>query len=218
MLRTGGLFLGCIFIGFFFFFFGRWMLIRMAVGPLISPEAISHFSLFTAPTDSLNGKIATYSGSVYFLSRVADKPAPVSSLLPLQQGEEVIASATGLMSFTFGSATASLENNTDIAIIQTLPADMVFEEKSGTAVFQNVLEKAPMSIRGLDLLLRLTQPQTKVVVSVDTKKEKVTFQVESGEVTVAYNDTSYTSHVLKAANGTIGTFDNNTKKLLLQNY
>lgn len=218
MLRNVGLFLGFVCLGLSLFFFGRWVLIRMAVGPLISPEAISHFSLDTAPTDSLNGKIATYSGSVYFLSRVADKPSPIMSLLTLQQGEEVIASKSGLMSFYFGSASASLENNTDIAIIQTLPADMVFAEKTGTAVFQNSQEKAPVSIRGLDLLLRLTKPQTKVSVTVDTKKENVTFRVESGEVTAAYNDTNYVSHVLQEEEGTVGIFDNNTKKLLLENY
>lgn len=174
---------------------------------IILPKSL--FSLETAPTDSLIGKIATLSGKVAWQSRVAPVAILISVPVELQQGEEVDTYEDGSATINFTQfGTISLSSNTQVNLIQTLPENFVINQKQGTAIYTKTGE-TPTSVVVLDLLVNINSGQNKILVNADTAK--ITINVITGSTTVAFNDTDNKTTVVLLNSGDEYSFNNNTK-------
>jgi hypothetical protein len=126
-----------------------------------TPTAISvtkntpTFSIENAPSQSLKGEITTMSGEVDWQGRTATVSSQINSPQAVQQGENLTTGASGSLTLTFpNSCTINYSKNTEIDIIQTLPANVVFSQVSGTGEFI-VNGSYPISIRVSSLLTEL---------------------------------------------------------------
>ena len=154
------------------------------------------FSLEKAPSRSLVASIASLSGDVEWISRTATEPARLSSLKLLQQGEEIQTGKNGSISVVLQhKGVFTLSANTDVALVQTLPMNIVISQTSGTVVYTRK-DTSPFSVRAGDLLINILSGTTDVYV--DTKNKKVIATVRSGSITAAYTDTDNVSEILTA--------------------
>ncbi len=175
-----------------------------------SQVAQTNFSIDQAPKDAIRGEIATYSGTVNFQSRTATEPARLTGIVPIQQGESLVTGDDGSISVnfpSFGSVTLGLKSGIDV--IQTLPVDFVFNQASGSGVYQNT-GSSPFSIRGLHLLVTLASGSA--TVAVDQKTHLVTVLSKTSPLTLAFNDNQYISHVLNLVIGVKYTFDDDNRQ------
>ncbi len=180
---------------------------------IISPVRTS-FSLEKAPRDTLVGSIASLSGGVSWQSRVADTPSPIMHPHPLQQGENVVTGNSGAAIITFPTVfTATMSANAQLNIIQTLPASVVVQQTQGQVIYKKT-GSVPLSVRGLDLLLLLTDGQAEV--AVDSVASRIGVIVKTGSVTAAYTNTQNISKIITIFQGQQLLFDDNTKKAILE--
>lgn len=178
----------------------------------LSPLSTSHFSLYNPPGDSLTGNIATLSGKILWQSRIATEGAQITSVRKLQQGEEISTGDDGKITIEFpGVGIANLEKDTDIAIIQTLPADLILQEKNGTAIFSKTNSNIPLSVRALDLLVNAQLG--KFSINVDKDKSLVEVSVEEGSINLAYTDNQNVTQIISLSNGKGVIFNNKTKRV-----
>ncbi len=190
-------------IGAFFFLSKQQM-------QLLSPLSITQFSLEKAPNQSLVGTIATMSGDTWWQSRTADTPTPITKPRKIQQGESLQTGSTGEITMQFPAVVSvDIAKNSSISIIQTLPANIVLEQTSGSITYTSLGIKTPISIRAFDLLITVTTGQ--IHVGVDEKNQTVRLVVINGSTTIAYTDTINTTIENTLTSGQTITFYDNSK-------
>src|ERR1035437_8201592 len=174
---------------------------------IILPKSL--FSIETAPTNSLVGEIASLSGKVAWQSRVAPVALLINSTVKLQQGEEIDTYNNGSANINFPTfGTIFLSPNTQVNFIQTLPENFVVNQKQGTAIYTKTGEN-PSSVIALDLLININSGESKILVDKDTAK--ITITVETGSLTVAFNDTDNNTNVITLNSGDEYIFNDNTR-------
>jgi len=176
---------------------------------IVTPQPISNFSLENAPSESLRGQITEMKGSVDWQGRTATGAAKIFTPITVQQGENLITEGGGSLTLVFPSAcTINFSEKTELDIIQTLPADIVFSQVSGVAEYLNT-GSYPVDIRTSTLLTELNGDAT---ISRNPQKPVVTVFVKSGSAVVAYNDLKYISHEVTINAGKTFTFNYGTRK------
>ncbi len=179
-----------------------------------TPDIATNFSIEEAPSESLKGVITKLEGDVKILGRTATEEA--SLLNPnskAQQGENYITGEDGSLSIVFEDILEiDIQNNSEVDIIQTLPAGIVFSQVNGESTYQK-LGNYPVTIRTSYLL---TEIDGEVDIKRDSEKYLVMVSVNSGTATFAYNDEDYISHVIKAEAGQTYTFNYDTRQGVLE--
>lgn len=174
--------------------------------PIDEPTA---FSLENAPAESVRGKIATFSGTVNWQSRTATEAARLRQAGGVQQGESLTTGDDGAAAVEFANfGSVTMGQKTGVDIIQTLPADLVFEVASGSAEFTS-FGAAPFSVRGRHLLVTITNGSVRV--STNEVNHTVTVETTDSPVVVAYNDRQFNSHVLNLGKNQTFSFDDDRR-------
>jgi hypothetical protein len=174
-----------------------------------TPVITTKFSLANAPQDSLKGEIASVSGSVNWLSRVAKKPVLLTSKHSIQQGEELGTGKNGNAIVTIQHTTAVLLSaNSHINFIQILPINMVIAQDKGSVIYENVGSNA-LTVNTLDLITAINRSW--VQISVDPVAKSVTVTVQKGSITVGYEDLQNTSNVVTVDAGKEFVFDDTSR-------
>lgn len=165
----------------------------------------SKYSLQKAPSDSLQGTIASMSGTVDWLSRTANKTIQLRTPRAIQQGEEISTGVNGNVVVRIqNEASLLLYPNTHVSIIQLLPQNLVFVQDKGSVHYENTLQ-VPVSVKSLDLVTIITNGF--VTLTVDPKKQTVSVTVEKGIVREGYKDLQNTSNVVTVNPGQTFLFD-----------
>ncbi len=179
------------------------------VSTLSNSELTTKFSLNNAPTNSLKGKIASMSGTVNWLSRVAKKPVQLRFPRSVQQGEELGTAKNGSAAIVIQNAEAILLSpNSHVNFIQLLPINLVIAQDKGMVVYQNTGQSA-MSIDTLDLITTVNKGGAKILV--DPITNRVTVMVQKGSATVGYEDFQNNSNVITVGVGKEFVFDDSTR-------
>lgn len=176
---------------------------------------LSRFSLEKAPSASLVGVIKSMEGEVMHEERLATESAKINIPIPIQQGESLSTGVDGKIILTFEKAAElTISSETKVGIIQTLPADLVFSQSTGSVNYVK-LANIPVSVRSYHLLIK---NDGDITVSVDTDFPKpiITVIVNSGSVTVAYNDKENISQVLTVDEGQTLSFNDGTRKVVVK--
>lgn len=204
-MKTFLLFLVFFFIGFAIILsYQYWNPQKLPIG-IIKPAITTQFSLKNAPIESLQGKIATISGTVNWLSRIASKPVHPKLLQSVQQGEEISTGANGKTVINIqNEASLFLQSNTHVGIVQLLPQNFVFVQDKGWVRYANTI-KVPVSVKSFDLVTLLTSGI--MTSTVDEKNQTVTIAVVKGNVHEAYEDSQNNSNVLMVNSGQTFVFD-----------
>ncbi len=198
-----------VFVGFFLTL-GLYLLFSNQHLQVDLPHIISPFSVDTPPSESLSGTLATMSGIVLWESRSATNPVVIHAPQKLQQGESLL-TATGSATIDFpGIVQAVLAKDTQMNIIQTLPASFVLQQTKGSAVFTIASGVTPVSLRAMDLLISTSSAT--ISLTVDAKKAEVGVHVQEGSVHLAYEDTNFVTQLMTLQKGQTFYFNNNTKK------
>ncbi|MGH7203177.1 MAG: hypothetical protein ACREHC_01895 [Candidatus Levyibacteriota bacterium] len=167
----------------------------------------SAFSLERAPTDSLQGKIATLSGTVNWQSRVATQPAQIKKPRIIQQGEELRTGKDGTVSVQMHDGPLlTLLPNSHVNFIQTLPSSMVITQDQGTVTYRT--SGKAVSIESLSLLTILHDGM--MTVSVDQTVDTARIDVTNGNTTEAFNDSNNLSNVIPVTSGHAFLFSDDT--------
>jgi len=201
--------LGVFIVGIVGYFFFKMKKEEKVVIPSPTPVASvvtkSNFSLTEAPSESLKGEITKMMGEVKILGRVATEAsvlAPTST--QVQQGENYITGEGGSLSINFKNAvTMDLSEKTEVDIIQTLPANIVFSQVAGMADYKIATESS-VTIRTSYLL---TELHGEANISRDSDRQLVTVAIKSGNAIMAYNDKYYLIHKVVISEGQTYTFN-----------
>jgi hypothetical protein len=184
---------------------------RLKIQP---PPLATAFSLQNPPKESLQGEIVSLSGDVAWQSRVATQPAQLKTPRKVLQGENIVTKTDGKVTMTFlNTVTMNMFSDSEVDIIQTLPANMVLVQQSGTTTY-TVFGKVPVSVRAQDLLLQQKQGAMNVIVDKDAAT--VTVKVTDGNATAAYTDADNTSVLTPITSGRSFVFDETTLTGLVQ--
>lgn len=179
---------------------------------MITPMATAsgpNFSLENAPSESLRGQITAMTGNIDWQGRIATEAARITSPISVQQGENLITEAGASMSLSFPNVCdVNISQKTEVDVIQTLPADLVFSQNSGSAEYVKTGD-SPVSVRTLNLLTEVGEDS---IITINPKKPIISLSVKSGSATVAYNDLKYNSHEVTIIAGHTYTFNSGTRR------
>ncbi|HKB88376.1 MAG TPA: hypothetical protein VKC53_01865 [Patescibacteria group bacterium] len=174
----------------------------------------SRFSLEKAPSQSLVGTITQISGEVGYESRNATEVAKINSPVSVQQGESLITGTDGSLVLIFEKAAeVDLFADTSLDVIQTLPADLVFAQTTGSVTYKK-LSDIPVSIRSHHLLI---ENNGDISVSINKLKPIITLTVNSGSATIAYNNIYNISRLFSVTMGQTVTFNDDTRRVVVEN-
>lgn len=166
------------------------------------------FSLENAPSETLRGEISNMTGKISWQSRTATQAAEISAVQTIQQGEKLITQENSTLTLGFdGACRLVLGADTEIAIIQTLPDNIVFEQIKGTVEY-NKTGNYPISIRSGNLL---AENNGNITVSIDPEKPIIKLKLTSGQAALAYNDLDYLSHKQTIKANQTFTFNDDTR-------
>ncbi len=175
----------------------------------MTPLAPYTFPLDTAPIDSLAGSLASFSGDVYFQSRVASEPAHITTPIQLHQGEKVV-TGEGTAEIQFPQIIeATMSANTEFEFIQTIPTAPVFLQTQGSVSYTKTGTTLP-SIRTMRLVSIINDGMS--TFTVDTDNNMVTIDVVSGSVTVGFNDSDNITNQLTINQDQQYLFDNELRQ------
>ncbi len=178
--------------------------------PIAAPLHITtQFSLAKAPSESLQGKIATMSGAISWLSRVAVHPVQISSPRQVQQGEALY---TGKNS----DAGIAIQNNayfylfsqTQLSLIQLLPVNVVLQQNKGTVMYSGS-GKYAISVVSLHLVTIIGKGE--MTIAVNNSKNTVTVTVTKGSAQEGYDDLQNISHMVTVDAGQTFSYDDITR-------
>lgn len=172
------------------------------------------FSLENPPSDSLTGEVTLISGKVGWISRVAATATLISSPIKLRQGESIAIYENGSANINwpaFGNISAN--SNTQLNFIQTLPENFVIQQTKGTATY-NRTGVNPMSIIALDLLIDIKSGEN--TISINKDLSKITVNVKSGSLSVAFDDIENNTNVVSLKSGDEYIFNDNTRLGLIK--
>jgi len=169
------------------------------------------FSVKNPPSESLTGTLNSFLGTVNWESRDATQSSPLSSRAVIKQGDYIETGEDGTVAITFSAAvTVTIEENSYIHIVQTLPANIVFSQNKGTVTYERTGD-APVTVRGLSLIVDLDE-KSMIRVTVDEETETVVVTAEQGSGVAAYNDTDFETVKLTLNEGEALTFDNQLRE------
>ena len=178
--------------------------------PTPTPAPYVPFSVAKPPRESLRGELTTLSGDVLWQSRTATEGAKITTSQAILQGEALSTGSKGAASIEFnGAASMSLSSESAISFIQTLPANIVINQTSGTVAYTRS-GTVPLSIRVLGLLLNVDEGE--IMVAVNPLRPIITVEVKKGIVTAGFNDLYLVSNVVNISQGHIFYFNNETRK------
>ena len=173
------------------------------------PTITTQFSLSKAPSESIQGEIASMSGTVEWLSRTATKPVKIKSPQMIQQGEELSTGVNGNVDVVMkNDSVFSLTPNSHVNFVQLLPVNFVVEQDKGTVTYQDT-SQVPISVKSFDLITIMTKGI--YTVSVDPVNKTVVVTVDKGGVKEGYEDTQNTSNVVNLDAGQKFIFDDTTR-------
>lgn len=169
----------------------------------------SNFSLEKAPGESLIGKIVSMNGDVEWQSRTATDSAKLSSLINIQQGEDLETREKSTATVLFGkNLEVDLNEKTRVSFIQTLPFNIVMTQASGSAEYKK-LGNVPVSIRVMHLLI---ENAGDVIIDVDNASPVVTLQVVSGSAKYSFNDINNVTSITEITAGKKLIFNDDTRQ------
>ncbi len=210
-MKTLGIFLGFFLVGMIiglgYFLLRRSSPVDIPLQKSSIPQ--TNFSIADAPKNSIRGMIATFSGQVFWQSRVATESSPLEKMGTVQQGEKYATGDNGQIMINFSDfGSFSLQPKSEVSVVQTLPVDFVFNQASGSATYTNT-GQSPFSIRTLHLLTTIASGSASV--DVDYKKHLITLFLKDNLATVAYNDVNYNSHVVNLDPKSTFVFDDDQR-------
>lgn len=173
----------------------------------------SRFSLEKAPSQSLVGKIISMSGDIEYEKRLATQSAKISSPIDIQQGESLSTGTDGKIILSFDKTVeVYILSDTTVNVIQTLPLDIVFNQTSGISQYKKLAD-IPVTIRSHHLLI---ENKGDITVSIDKIKPIISVTINSGSVTIAYNNLGNISKVLTVDEGKTIIFNDTTRKVTVK--
>ncbi|MCL4364449.1 hypothetical protein M1328_04400 [Patescibacteria group bacterium] len=176
-------------------------------GSMPKPTVLD-FSVDIPPKDSLKGNVSQLSGDVFWESRSATSPALIKNLKAVQQGESLQTSDNGKIALEFpGAAAINMANNSMLSIIQTLPANLVFEQMSGKISFEKT-GQPPLSARVFHLLVSIDGTAT---IDINKTNQRVTVTDNRGDSTLGFEDINNVSQVIKLTAGQQYVFDDESR-------
>lgn len=179
-----------------------------------SPSIAVAFDPVKPPSDSLTARVAAYSGEVKWQSREATEPTEVKSLTNIHQGEKLVTGDSGQVRVEFpGIWQINISANSEIEFAQTLPANLVVVQSSGTVKYQKSGTDI-VSIRALHLLVN--QDSGTITVSINKDKPTEVIDALQGSATIAYEDSDNVSQEIKLETGKQLTFDDETRKIKIR--
>jgi hypothetical protein len=168
----------------------------------------SKFSLLDAPSESLRAGVKNLNGDVVWKNRIAETPTKVDTLSQVQQGESLITGEDGSVDLDFlDTAYIKLQSNSEVDIIQTLPANIVFKQLSGVVTYQKI-STVPVSVRVSPILIEVLG---NVSVSINDINGRITI---SGLSKVAYNDKANTTRLIDVSDNQSIVFNPDTLKVV----
>jgi hypothetical protein len=183
--------------------------------PQLANKPIS-FSIKTPPSESVNGKITSFSQELSLQERGATDASKLESPESIKQGERIVTDNKGNAVIEFDKIlTLKVSSNTDLDIIQTLPQNFVFAQNEGTVLYEK-LGNIPVSIRALHLLI--DQGSGNVKVNIDKENGKVTVDILKGTVTLAFNNLELKSILLTVSEGKKIIFDDSKRKTEINDF
>ncbi|CAN5148651.1 hypothetical protein BH09PAT1_BH09PAT1_4640 [soil metagenome] len=209
------IFISCIVLGFFIVFF---TFSKKATTDIARPKEakelpISQFSVENPPSNSLHGDITLLSGATKWQSRTATEASVITQKRSIQQGETLLTGDTGNVSVAFPDMLFTLTENSTLNFIQTLPSNVVLEQKEGNITYENTSSN-PLAIRVYPMLIEQIQSTAKI--SIDDDLGTTTIKITTGSATVAYNDSDNISTVEKITAGHTMTFDTSTRTSVIK--
>lgn len=166
-----------------------------------------------APTESLRGKIATFSGIIKWQSRIATEAARVNLPAFIQQGEQIETEDNGKLTIEFPNVSLiKISPDSQINFAQTLPANIVLVQSKGLVQYQKS-GKENISIRVLHLLIQQTSGE--MIVSISKDRPLITVNIKKGEATIAYNDAANISQEVTINEGKQLIFNDSTREITL---
>lgn len=174
-----------------------------------------NFSIDKAPKDTLIGQMTDLKGVVSFESRVATAPATIKEPVDVHQGEIIKIGEKGSATIVFeNELTLKLSDLADLSFAQTLPTNIVLNQKDGQVDYQKVGE-VPVSIRVLQSLLTIENGE--VIIGVDTDNNQVIINIKKGGATIGFNDIDNISTVVPLHEGKKYLFDSGERTITLYN-
>lgn len=170
----------------------------------------SKFSLLNAPSQSLKGEIKNLQGEVLWKNRISDSAIKIDNLLSIQQGEGIETGEDGFVDINYlDTAHIKVFSKTKLDIIQTLPANLVFKQSSGQAIYQKI-STIPVSVRIAPVLIEVLG---EVTVNLDDVKNILTVK---GFSKIAFNNNSNITRIIELKNDETLTINLNTLKVVLK--
>jgi len=195
-------------IGAFVYFSTHNQQIALPIIQSLRPK--TQFSIEQAPKDSLKATIKELTGMVSWESRTAIAPSILKKDVLIQQGENLLTENDGKVTLQYADqAEVYISPKTAVAIIQTLPANFVFSQASGSAEYKK-MGKIPVSVRSYHLIVLIDGDST---VSVDNATGIITVDVKKGTAKVGFNDLDYVSQVKDLKEGEKWEYDDTAREI-----
>ncbi|MBI4225737.1 hypothetical protein HY612_01355 [Candidatus Roizmanbacteria bacterium] len=178
--------------------------------PVISKKSpASTFSIDTPPSKSLKGSIASRSGTLLWESRIASSPGKLEDTIQIQQGERLITEDKSSATVNFAQVGSfELSENSDLSLIQTLPVDLVVEQKKGKIKY-TVNGTTPLSIKIRSALI--TKRSGIIDIALANDDPIITIATIQGTAQIGFNDLDYISQVFTLREGQIYEYDSDER-------
>lgn len=168
----------------------------------------SKFSLLEAPSYSIKANVSNLNGEVFWKSRISETATKVESLSNMQQGEGVITGDNGHIELGFVNvATVTVNENSEIDVVQTIPNDIVFSQKLGIIKYKKI-GNIPVSVRVKRLLVEVFDD---VQVEIDGSLVRII-----GNAKIAYNNNANVTKTLNVPLGKTLIFNNQSLKVVVK--
>lgn len=173
------------------------------------PTSFPKFSIESPPSQALKGEIASSSGSLLWESRIATSPSKLDTKIDLQQGERLQTQASSSATINFaGKVIVEMGENSDIALVQTLPVDFVATHHNGSITYKAQAE-VPISIIIRNALLTISKGS--VLVEMESGVSTIAISPVGGDGDIGFNDTDIVSQVYTLVDGEIYEYDSDER-------
>ncbi|OGK41874.1 hypothetical protein A3A74_02575 [Candidatus Roizmanbacteria bacterium RIFCSPLOWO2_01_FULL_35_13] len=169
----------------------------------------SRFSIESPPSETLKGLIATRSGTLLWESRIATAPAKLENTVPIQQGERLLTETKSQATVNFDRVGSfELAENSDLSFIQTLPVNLVVEQKKGKIKY-TVNGKTPLSIKIRSALI--AKKSGIIEIALEDDDPIILLSTLQGTARIGFNDLDYHSQVFTLREGQIYEFNSDER-------
>ncbi len=145
------------------------------------------------PPESIKGQITNLIGEVEWQSRAATEFEEITEPQQILQGE-IIATKDGTVDISFNEDVLfSLQEDSEVEIIQTLKDKFVLVHKNGIVDYSNN-NSAPLSIRSSSLIALIKNGSMQI--TRDNEEQQITITAIQGTVQIAYNNADFISQIV----------------------